>query len=70
MQITLFVQQSDLSLKVTLPSKINSFVGIYNSQIKLHILKKKAVHASYKRFRTKRTSHKQFFVGISTISSM
>ena len=41
-----------------LPSKINSFVGIYNSQIKLHIPLKKAVNASYKRFRAKRTSHK------------
>ena len=28
--------------------------------MKLHIPKKKAVHASYKRFRAKRTSHKQF----------
>ena len=27
--------------------------------MKLHIPKKKAVHASYKRFRAKRTSHKQ-----------
>ena len=53
MQITLFVQQSDWNLKITLPSKINSFVGIYNSQIKLHISLKKAVNASYKRFRAK-----------------
>ena len=41
-----------------LPSKINSFVGIYNSQ-KLHIPLKKAVNASYKRFRAKRTLHKK-----------
>ena len=53
MQITLFVQQSDWNLKITLPSKINSFVGIYNSQIKLHVSLKKAVNASYKRFRAK-----------------
>ena len=38
MQITLFAQQSDSNLKITLLSKINSFIlGIYNSQMKLHI---------------------------------
>ena len=42
--------------KITLPSTINSFLGIYNSQIKLHIPLKKAVNASYKRCWAKRTS--------------
>ena len=59
MQIILFVQQSHWKLKITLPSKINSFVGIYNSQIRLHIPLKKVVNASYKHFRAKRSSDKK-----------
>ena len=38
MQITIFVQQSDFSLKITLPRKIKSSVDIYN---KAHTIKKR-----------------------------
>ena len=69
-RLPFFMQQSDWNLKITLPSKINSFLRIYKSQIKLQIPLKKAVNASYKRFRAKRTPQKKWVLCWRDVMSM